>query len=196
MHLCESTFHQDPRQFRVGELPDRAYFIPYTEGEIIGKTRETSKLFHSLNGAWRFLWKPSLYQMDDFYKAGYDASAFETISVPENWQLHGADQAQYQSSPYPFIFDPPRVPEKNPAAAYIRDFDIPVKPGKRYELHFEGKDSCIHVWLNGAFVGYSEAPHNRSSFDITKLLRSGKNRLCVITPINTVKPKPSVQHAA
>ena len=180
MHLCESTFHQDPRQFRVGELPDRAYFIPYTEGEIIGKTRETSKLFHSLNGSWRFLWKPSLYQMDDFYKAGYDASAFETISVPENWQLHGADQAQYQSSPYPFIFDPPRVPEKNPAAAYIRDFDIPVKPEKRYELHFEGKDSCIHVWLNGVFVGYSEAPHNRSSFDITKLLRSGKNRLCVM----------------
>ena len=118
--------------------------------------------------------------MDDFYKVGYDDSAFETISVPENWQLHGADQAQYQSSPYPFIFDPPRVPGKNPAAAYIRDFDIPVKPEKRYELHFEGKDSCIHVWLNGVFVGYSEAPHNRSSFDITKLLRSGKNRLCVM----------------
>lgn len=179
-HCWEYDYHRDPRTFRVNELPNRAYFIPHTTPETAAGKREGSSLYHSLNGLWRFHWVPSLYRMDDFYKSGYDDAHFREITLPENWQMHGTDCAQYQSSPYPFIFDPPRVPEKNPAAAYCREFSMAVKSGKRYELHFEGKDSCIYVWLNGAFVGYGEAPHNRSSFDVTPFLQDGKNRLCIM----------------
>lgn len=181
MKKCfEYDYHRDPNTFRVNEIADRAYFIPHTCEETAGAEREKSDLFYPLNGTWRFQWKKSIYHMDDFYIKGYDDSAFEEISVPENWQMHGEDYIQYQSSPYAFIYDAPNIPEKNPVAAYSREFDFTLKEGKRYELHFEGKDSCVYVWLNGQFVGYGEAPHNRSSFDVTECLQEGKNRLCVM----------------
>ncbi len=174
------SYHQDPKAFRVNELADHAYFIPYESGEAVRSPRENSAYFYPLNGVWKFCWKPSIYDMNDFYVDGFDDSEFEKITVPETWQLHGKDYTQYQSSPYPFPFDPPYVPEKNPAAAYCKEFDFTIKEGKRYELHFEGKDSCVYVWLNGSFVGYAEVPHNDSSFDITPYLLEGKNRLCVM----------------
>ena len=174
------SYHRDPKAFRINELADHAYFIPFESMEAVRSPREKSAYFYPLNGMWKFCWKPSLYDMDDFYVNGFDDSDFEEVSVPENWQLHGKDYAQYQSSPYTFTYDPPHVPEKNPAAAYCKEFDFSIKDGKRYELHFEGKDSCVYVWLNGSFVGYGEVPHNDSSFDITPYLCEGKNRLCVM----------------
>lgn len=174
------SYHRDPKAFRVNELADHAYFIPYDSSEMVRSPREKSSYFYLLNGVWKFCYKPSIYDMDDFYVNGFDDSEFEEVTVPENWQLHGKDYAQYQSSPYTFTFDPPNVPEKNPAAAYSKEFDFSRKEGKRYELHFEGKDSCIYVWLNGSFVGYGEVPHSDSSFDITPYLCEGKNRLCVM----------------
>lgn len=176
----EYDCHQNSEVFRVNEIADRAYFIPYEKPEKASLPREESGLFYSLNGTWKFQWKKSVYHMDDFYMKSYDDSGFREITVPENWQMHGEDYIQYQSSPYTFVYDAPNIPEKNPVAAYSREFDFSVKEGKRYELHFEGKDSCVYVWLNGEFVGYGEAPHNRSSFDITSYLLNGKNRLCVM----------------
>jgi len=178
--ILEYHQHKDPQRFRVNELPDHAYFIPFESAKKADAARETSAHFHSLCGTWKFLWKPSIYDMDDFYIEGADLGAFESVSLPENWQMHGNDQAQYQTSPYPFAFDPPHIPEKNPCAAYVKDFFVTVQEGKRYELHFEGKDSCIYVWMNGTFVGYGSAPHSTSAFDVTKHLRNGKNRLCVL----------------
>lgn len=178
--LTDYRCHRDPGQFRVNELPDHAYFIPFETAAAACGPREDSAFFHSLNGTWKFCWKPSLLEMDDFYIPGFDDAAFTPVTVPECWQAHGADAGQYQSSPYPFIYDPPHVPEKNPCAAYIRDFTLSPLPGKRYELCFEGKDSCIYVWLNGEFVGYGEAPHSTSAFDVTHHLRDGRNRLCVL----------------
>ncbi len=178
--LSDLSYHRDHKVFRVNEMPSRAYFIPFSDGQDALRPREESPFFHSLNGPWKFLYKSSLYDMDDFYKNGFDDSSFETVSVPEVWQTHGKDMAQYMTSPYPFVFDPPHVPEQNPAAAYVKEFEAAPCADKRYELHFEGKDSCIYVWLNGTFVGYGEVPHSESAFDVTDLLVSGKNRLCAL----------------
>jgi len=177
--MLSRGYHKDPEIVRVNELPDHAYFIPFDTAQGTRSPRERSPFFYSLCGSWKFLWKSSLYEMEDFYKPDFDISQFKHITVPECWQSHGEDYIQYQSSPYPFINDPPHIPEKNPVAAYIKDFDIAPAPGKRYELHFEGKDSCVYLWMNGHFVGYGEVPHNDSAFDVTPFLQNGKNRLCV-----------------
>lgn len=178
--VLELNYHQDPQIFRVNEMASRAYFIPFASVETAVLPREKSPFFRSLNGTWKFSYRPSLYDMEDFYKEGYDDSYFDTVTVPECWQCHGVDSAQYVPSAYPFPADPPRIPEQNPAAAYVRQFDHHAASGKRYELHFEGKDSCIYVWLNGDFVGYSEVPHSESVFDVTDRLQDGRNRLCVL----------------
>jgi len=180
MRLTEYSYHKDPKTVRLHEMDGHAYFIPFDTPERTGDARETSPYFHSLCGDWRFLWKPSVYDMEEFFEEGYDCLAFETVSVPEVWQAHGKDRAQYQTSPYPFVFDPPYIPEKNPCAAYVKDFELSPVAGKRYELHIEGKDSCAYVWMNGSFVGYGEVPHNDSSFDVTPYLRKGANRLCIL----------------
>ncbi len=177
--ILKMGYHRAPQVVRVNELPDHTYFIPFNSAAAAGSARENSPFFHSLCGKWRFLWHPSLYEAEDFYTEDFDLSDFKTVSVPECWQAHGADYTQYQPSPYPFIADPPHIPEKNPVAAYVKDFDIAPVAGKRYELHFEGKDSCVYVWMNGHFVGYGEVPHNDSAFDVTSYLKKGANRLCV-----------------
>jgi len=178
--ILDYKLHADPGAFSVNEMPYRSYFIPLPNLSQAALPREETDFFTLLNGEWKFRYVSSLYEMDDFYKNDYDDSAFGTVQVPENWQTHGVDYAQYQSSPYPFHFNPPFVPEKNPAAAYVREFDYAPKASKRYELHFEGKDSCIYVWLNGRFIGYGESPHNDSAFDVTDALQPGRNRLCVM----------------
>lgn len=180
MHACELSLHKDPSVFRMNEIDPRAYFIPFEREETCALERERSAFFHGLNGPWKFLYCPSLYDMPDFFEEGFDDSCFEAVDVPEVWQTHGKDRAQYLTSPYPFIVEPPHVPQKNPCAAYVKAFDMQPCKEKRYELHIEGKDSCAYVWLNGKFVGYGECPHGDSAFDVTKHLREGKNRLCVL----------------
>lgn len=179
-HLTEYSHHKDPSVVRLGEMAGHAYMIPFDSASATRQAREASPFFHSLCGEWRFLWKPSLYDMEDFFEADFDLSEFETVTVPEVWQTHGKDYVQYQASAYPFLYDPPHVPEKNPCAAYVKEFSLSPVPHKRYELHLEGKDSCAYVWMNGAFVGYGEVPHCDSSFDVTPYLREGKNRLCIL----------------
>lgn len=179
-HAHELSLHGDPGIFRLNEINPRAYFIPFEREEVCALEREHSAFFHGLCGLWKFYYCPTLYDMPDFFEAGFDDSGFETVLVPEVWQTHGVGGAQYLTSPYPFLYDPPHVPKKNPCAAYVREFDMKPAAGKGYELHIEGKDSCAYVWLNGEFVGYGECPHGDSAFDVTKNLRAGKNRLCVL----------------
>lgn len=178
--ISELTMHRDPYVYREGEITPRAYFIPFESEEKCAGRREDSAFYTGLNGEWKFLYRKSLLDMEDFYEDGFDCAEFETVTVPEVWQTHGADTAQYQTSPYPFIYDPPHVPAKDPCAAYVREFTMEKRPGKKYELHFEGVDSCAYVWLNGKFAGYGECPHCDSAFDVTELICSGTNRLCVL----------------
>jgi len=178
--LTDYNYHSDPKCFRLGEMEEHSYFIPFENADKCGMEREKSAYFHSLCGEWAFCYKSSVFDMDDFYINGFDISGFEKVSVPEIWQMHGKDMAQYTAAPYPFVINLPNVPLKNPCAAYVKDFDVRINDGKRYELCFEGKDSCIYVWVNGQFVGYGEAPHNTSVFDVTDKLKDGNNRLCVL----------------
>ena len=180
MKPYELDLHKNPKAYSVGELEYRSYFIPFESEEKINEKREKSAYFTSLSGEWLFKYEKSGYDMRDFVFAGDDLSAFQTVSIPEVWQTHGDDCAQYQTSPYPFVYNPPSPPTKNPCAAYVKDFNISKKTDKNYELHFEGKDSSVYVWLNGEFVGYGEAPHQDSAFDITPYLKDGKNRLCAL----------------
>lgn len=154
--IASLSLHRDPERFRVNEIEPRAYFIPFEEEAKTKEERSHSSYFHMLNGTWKFWYCSSLYDMEDFYETDYDLSSFSEITVPENWQLHGEDYAQYQSSPYPFIFDPPNVPEKNPCAAYVKDFECNPENGKKYELHLEG-NLCLKrysVCLPGKIWGF------------------------------------------
>ncbi len=176
-------YYSDPKVSRVNAKEFRAYSIPFEnyESAILGK-RENSKFLTLLNGEWPFKHFDSVqYIEDEFFAENYPLYD-GTMPVPGMWQINGVDTTGYVSSPYPFMYRPPFIPKRNQAGVYLKDFNIEVKSGKKYEIVFEGVDSCLYLWVNGAFVGYSEISHNESVFDITDKLKDGKNRfaMCVL----------------
>ena len=50
---------------------------------------------------------------------------------------------------------------------------------KNLILHFGGVHSAFYVWINGQQVGYSQNSMSPAEFDITKYVRSGRNKIAV-----------------
>lgn len=44
---------------------------------------------------------------------------------------------------------------------------------------FEGVESAYYCWVNGQFVGYAEDSRLPSHFNVTSLLKTGKNKVVV-----------------
>jgi len=159
----------------IGVEPFRSYYIPFESGAKESKKREESQRFISLNGPWNITPYKSVAQADMFYtKEGKN-----TIEVPSCVQYYGYDFFQYVNIRYPFPFDPPHVPEDNPAYHYSKHFDWQMSEEKLYIL-FEGVDSCFYLYLNGRFVGFSQITHRISEFDITDFLVDGDNKIDVL----------------
>lgn len=169
------TFHEDPESLHIGTLSDHAYFIPFKSGQNPFAKRETSGLVEMLNGEWSFKYYDSIIALDDDF-VNMDFS--EKISVPSNWQYYGYDKAQYTNVVYPIPFDPPFVPDNIPVGVYQKTYSY-TPDGLRKILTFEGVDSCLYLFVNDAFVGYSQVSHHTSEFDITDKLENGDNKITV-----------------
>lgn len=166
-------YHEDPQQLHVGTLEKHCYFIPFSGEENPFDNRENSSRFELLNGEWDFRYYDSIIDMeDDFVSAPFD----KKIPVPSNWQLHGYDKPQYTNVCYPIPYDPPFVPDDIPVGVYSRSYNY-TPDGLDRILVFEGVDSCIYLYVNGKFAGYSQVSHSTSEFDITPLLREGENNI-------------------
>lgn len=176
-------YFEDLSVLHVNTMPNRAYYIPDEKtNDGVLTNRETSERFQLLNGKWAFKYYPSIHELtEEFYQEGADLSAFGTINVPGVWQCEGYDIHQYTNVKYPIPFDPPYVPRENPCGAYVTKFQYEKKEGASQPyLNFEGVDSCFYVWLNGAFVGYSQVSHSTGEFKVGEYLNEGENTLAVL----------------
>ena len=174
----------DPGVIRRGAEPSRATLTAYPSANLARRGREASPWHRSMNGAWRFAWSPSpATRPRGFEDAGFDDSAWATLPVPSNWQLHGFDVPIYTNSKYPFEIDleRPRVPhDDNPVGSYRTRFEVPADwQRRRVLLAFEGVDSAFYAWVNGESVGYSEDSRLTVEFDVTDLVTPGVNVLAV-----------------
>ena len=165
-------YHEDPQALHMGTLPKHCYFIPFGEGQDPFAGRESSGRFELLNGEWDFRYYNSIIDLED----DFTGLPGEKLPVPSNWQLHGYDRAQYTNVCYPIPFDPPYVPDDIPVGVYGRDYSY-TPDGMRRILTFEGVDSCVYLYVNGEFAGYSQVSHSTSEFDVTPLLHEGSNRI-------------------
>ncbi|BCX46498.1 beta-galactosidase [Haloferula helveola] len=195
--------------FRINKEAPRATSVPYPErAELLKKKPEPTPWVQSLNdrsgalpsggesieGEWKFHYAgtPSAVP-EGFEKPGFDISAWPSIPVPSNWQLHGYGVPLYTNSEYPFKADPPRVmgtppghftnfpeDERNPVGCYRRNFTVPKDWEDRETfIVFNGVDSAFHLWINGEHVGYSQDSRTPAEFNIGKFLKSGENTLAV-----------------
>ncbi len=154
----------------------RSYYVPFSESDKQSYDREDSGRFTSLNGTWIITAYDSILDVpDDFCSTDGE----KDIPVPSCVQYFGYDFFQYTNTRYPFPFDPPHIPSKNPAYRYSRYFEHKKTDEKTYII-FEGVDSAFYLYVNGKEVGYSQISHRISEFDITEYLKDGKNKLDVL----------------
>lgn len=82
----------------------------------------------SLNGDWRFDFSPVASVSEDFAEPLYSDTAWDSLSVPSSWAMHGDgkySRPQYQNIRFPFPVDPPRIPDENPTGRYRVSFELP-----------------------------------------------------------------------
>lgn len=124
-----------------------------------------------------------------FQGLAFDDSKWMSVRVPHVWQLDETvireasfrDVPVYSNFQYLFEVDPPFVPAANPTGCYRFRFscmDADLQGSPRFFLSFEGVDSALCCWLNGAFVGYSQDSRLPAEFDVSGLVR-GDNILAV-----------------
>ena len=173
-------YHVNPHALHVNTLPNRAYYIPYSDRHAaMGENRRESDRFLSLSGPWQFKYYDSVMEVPE--NCIESDLPMDTIPVPSVWQMHGYDRHQYTNWCYPFPYDPPYVPADNPCGLYTRRFhlaeDLDVC---RRTIVFEGVDSCFYLWINRRFVGYSQISHSTSEFDVTDYVSPGENEITVL----------------
>lgn len=187
--------------YAVNKLFPRSYFIPFSDREkaktvALEEERYSSDAVRCLSGEWDFLFIENPTDLADPFDT--DAVMFDRVQVPSCWQFTGYAKPFYLNARYPFKADPPRIPTVkaepyhlgvkliNPVDAYNnigvyrRFIDIP-DDDKTRKLAFLGVCSCVDVFINGRFVGYSEGSHNTAEFNVDEFLTPGKNELvCVV----------------
>lgn len=182
---------QDEQNLGVNKEAPHATLMPYkTLSQALKGKRLSSPYAKSLNGDWQFHWSPDPSGRPlGFYKTDYDASDWETIPVPSNWQVHGYGIPNYLCASFPIAVDPPNVmktpPEKyntfrerNDVGCYRTAFEVPASwDGRRLFINFNGVDSAFYLWINGRKVGFSVNSRVPAEFDITDYVKPGKNLL-------------------
>jgi beta-galactosidase len=161
----------------------RAHFLSFPDrnGALAGSLPD-NPYFLSLNGDWKFHYSDQPAQrLGRFHETGFDVTGWATIPVPSNWERHGFGYPIYVNVPYPFEIDEPNVPvENNPVGSYRRDFAVPAHwDGRDIFLQFGAVSSAFYVWINGAYVGYSEGSKTPSEFNVTQFVRPGGNTIAV-----------------
>lgn len=198
---------QAPEQYAHGKEQPHAYFFSFAStSSAVRVLPEHSEYYRSLDGAWQFHWVGHPDERPkDFYATDYNASSWDTVEVPMNWNVYGIQkngQQKYGTPIYvnqPVIFKhevkvddwrggvmrtPPQnwttYKHRNEVGSYRRTFEIPSDWGGRaVYINFDGVDSFFYLWINGQYVGFSKNSRNLASFDITSYLRPGANVVAV-----------------
>lgn len=153
--------YENPEKTSENRLPARSYYIPKGKSE-----------YTLLNGEWNFAYFERDIDVPETIKN------WDSISVPSCWQIFGYDNPNYSNINYPYPYDIPFVPDDNPCGVYQRDFEIKEKFGRVYFV-FEGVSSCAFLYINGAYVGFTQGSRLQAEFDVTDFVNKGVNTVTV-----------------
>ena len=208
-YILNKTNYHNFTVFEDNKLPGRSYFIPYPNKEKADETSLLDNRYRSekvicLNGKWDFRFYPIPSELPD--ELDTDKTEFDKLDVPSCWQFRGYCRPFYVNIRYPFPFDPPNIPqtenvgrvfswlgvdqkisfryrqpkeEYNFVGVYRKKIEI-KEAKKRHIISFLGVATCVDVYLNGSYIGYSEGTHNIAEFDLTDHIREGENELLAV----------------
>lgn len=160
------------------------YFVYESAEKAFLGDKTKSENYLSLHGTWKFNWVENADQRPtDFYKTDFDDSKWGKMPVPGIWELNGYGAPEYVNIGFAwrghFNEQPPAVPVKdNHVGTYRRTFSVPASwTGKQIIAHFGSVTSCIYLYVNGQFVGYSEDSKVVTEFDVTNYVKPGESNL-------------------
>ncbi|MDX1282310.1 glycoside hydrolase family 2 TIM barrel-domain containing protein [Shewanella colwelliana] len=181
--LAAAERWQDHQVFEVNKLPPHASFFGY-ESQALAIIDEptASDNYLDLNGRWDFYFadNPSS-PPKDFALAAIDATQWQSIQVPGNWETQGFGNAIYLDERYPFETKWPNAPtEHNPTGFYRKLIELPASwQDKQVFFHIGAARSSLTLYINGKEVGYSQGAKTPAEFDISAYLKPGKNLLAM-----------------
>ncbi len=181
-YIINKTNYNDFSVFEINKLEGRAYAIPYSSVETLKKIsfkkeRISSDMVKVLSGKWDFRYYASNKDLPD--NLDTDAIEFNKVRVPSTWQRTGYEQPAYINCPYAFDNPPPYVPDEQSVGVYRTFFNID-SIDKNYIISFLGVISCLDLYVNGKFVGYSEGAHNSAEFNLNDYIVKGENELVAV----------------
>ena len=198
----QAPMWEDETVFAVYKLTSVANYMPYpNEAAMLSDkthydlpwTECKSSSVQCLDGKWKFNFVTSPDLRPDGAKVtAQTAQAWDEIKVPSCWEMEGYDRPIYCNVDYPHSNTPPFIKARagyndggknygiNPVGTYQRTFRVDNQwLGERTILRFGAIHSAAFVYLNGAYVGYTQGESNVAEFDITPVLQSGDNNLVV-----------------
>ena len=156
---------------QVNACKPRSYYIPFPN-ETFSFEKGASAFVTELKD-WSFGF------FEELPENVLEAALPARVRVPHCWQRDGFDKDMYSNIAYPFPFDPPYIDKPIPCGIYETKVRI-ADTQDEYYLNFEGADSCLYLFVNGAFAGYSTVSHSSAEFDVTSLLKAGENTVRVV----------------
>ena len=169
----------DPVVFAVNRLP--------AHSDHTLRTDDATAFSRTLDGEWLFAAYPCPDAVDWRFLTPAFAETAGRIRVPGHLQLQGYAQPQYVNTMYPWdgreAVTAPAVPRRdNVTGCYALPFTLAEgwEACGALRLCCEGAESCVYVWLNGTFLGYSEDTFTPAEFDLTRAARTGDNWLSLM----------------
>ena len=163
--------YEDLSRIHENVLAPRAHYIPYDSLEkALAGDKSDSVFYTLLNGEWDF----------KYYSRDIDCpeviTEWDKVTVPSCWQMTGYEKPYYTNVNYPYPVDPPYVPDDNPVGVYRKIITLDAhKAAMETYLVFEGVSSCVELFVNGEYVGFSTVSHCTSEFKVD--LKAGNNEI-------------------
>ena len=193
--LQENRYNEitNQRLTSINRQEPRATFTSYdSEENALRNNRRDGTMRLMLNGKWQFNYVDSFSMRPmKFDAASLDKCEWHYINVPGNWELQGFGipiyvntRNEFVSVGYPVYWQkpmPPLVPEEwNPTGTYRRTFTLPESwDGKDIYLSADGVRGAAYYYLNGEFIGMNKDAKTPARFDVTDLVKTGKNEICI-----------------
>lgn len=173
----------DPRKLGEGQTTPHVLLRPYADAAAAARGGEQTPYVLGLDGAWRVkVFDHPREVPDSFHAADFDTGDWRSVQLPHTLQSDGLDHPMFRNNAEElWPDDPPNTPrDVNPTAAYVREFELPADWRKRQTfLRFEGATSAYFVWINGQYVGYDQGGYTPAEFEISAVLKPGRNRIAV-----------------